>query len=174
MVRARRLTRFVGREREVALIEERQRLAWRGEGQIVQISGEAGIVKSRFAAQFTERLADQPHTQLGCQCSPYHTASAFYPIIEHLKRAASLDPGDPPQRQLDKVEAMIALATPRVSEVAPLLAALLSLPSGDRYPPLGLSAIERRQQTLMALVDQLEGLARQKPVLLLFEDVHWA
>ena len=174
MVRARRLTRFVGREREVALIEERQRLAWRGEGQIVQISGEAGIGKSRFAAQFTERLADQPHTQLGCQCSPYHTASAFYPIIEHLKRAASLDPGDPPQRQLDKVEAMIALATPRVSEVAPLLAALLSLPSGDRYPPLGLSAIERRQQTLMALVDQLEGLARQKPVLLLFEDVHWA
>ena len=138
------------------------------------ISGEAGIGKSRFAEQFAAHIADEPHIQLGCQCSPYHTASPFHPIIEHLKRAAGLDPGDPPDRQLDKLEAMIALATPRVGEVAPLLAAMLSLPSGDRYPPLGLSAVERRQQTLRALVDQLEGLASQKPVLLLVEDVHWA
>ena len=173
-VRARWLTRFMGREREVALIEERQRLAWRGEGQIVLISGEAGIGKSRFAAQFAQRVADQPYTRLRFQCSPYHTAGAFYPIIEHLKRAAGFDPGDPSEIQLDKLEAMIALATLQVGDVAPLFAALLSLPTEDRYPALGLSAAQRRQQTLVALVDQLEGLARQKPVLLLFEDLHWA
>ena len=164
----------MGREREVALIEERQRLAWRGEGQIVLISGEAGIGKSRFAAQFAQRVADQPYTRLRFQCSPYHTAGAFYPIIEHLKRAAGFDPGDPSEIQLDKLEAMIALATLQVGDVAPLFAALLSLPTEDRYPALGLSAAQRRQQTLVALVDQLEGLARQKPVLLLFEDLHWA
>jgi class 3 adenylate cyclase/predicted ATPase len=174
MVRARRLTSFVGREREVALLDERHRLAWQGKGQILLISGEAGIGKSRFAAQFAERIADQPHTRLRYQCSPYHAASAFHPIIEQLKRAACLDPGDLPDQQLDKVEAMIGRATPQVSDVAPLFAALLSLPSGDRYPPLGLTGAQRRQQTLTALVNQLESVARKNPVLLLFEDVHWA
>jgi predicted ATPase len=174
MVRPRRLTGFIGREREVSLLDERYRLASRGEGQVVLISGEAGIGKSRFAAYFAEHIADEPHTRLRYQCSPYHTATPFHPIIEHLKRAADLDLTDSTERQLDKLEAMIALAAPRVSDVAPLFAAMLSLPSGDRYPPLGLSAAQRRRRTMAALLDQLEGLAREKPVLLLFEDVHWA
>ena len=174
LVRAHRSAGFVGREGEFALLHQRWQQARRGEGQIVLISGEAGIGKSRFAAQFGEHTEGEPRTRLRYQCSPYHTASAFYPIVEHLKRAAGLDLGDPPEMQLDKLEAMIALATLQVSDVAPLFAALLSLPSGDRYPPLGLSAAQRRQQTLTALVDQVEGLARKDPVLLLFEDVHWA
>ena len=174
MVRARRLTSFVGRQREIALLDERYRLAWRGEGQIVLISGEAGIGKSRFAVRFSEHIGDEPHTRLRYQCSPYHTESAFYPIIEHLKRAAGLDPGDPPAMQFNKLEAMIAEATPQVGDIAPLFAVLLSLPSEDRYAPLGFSAAQRRQQTLTALVDLMEGLARKIPVLLLFEDVHWA
>jgi predicted ATPase len=116
---------------------------------------------------------------LGCvtnahPITPHHTASAFYPIIEHLKRAAGFDPDDPPVTQLDKLEAMIAPATLQVKDMAPLFAALLSLPSGDRYPSLGLSAPQRRQQTLAALLDQLEGVATRQPVLLVFEDVHWA
>ena len=174
MVRGQRVTRFIGRAAEVALLEERRQKAWRGQGQIVHIVGEAGIGKSRFVSQFAERLLDQPHTRLGCQCSPYHTTSAFYPIIEHLKRAAGLNPGDPLDRQLDKLDTMVSQATARVNEVAPLFAALLSLPAESRYRSSGMSAGERRQRTLTAVIEQLEGLAGKQPVLVLFEDAHWA
>ena len=174
MVRGRRLAGFVGRERELKALDERHRLSSRGKGQIVLISGEAGIGKSRFASEFAERVNTQPHIDLYLQCSPHHTASPFYPIIDHLRRAAGLNSDDPPEKQLDKLEAMIGLTKPQVSDIAPLFAALLSLPSGDRYPPLGLSAGQRRLRTMRALVDHLAGLACQKPILLLFEDVHWA
>jgi class 3 adenylate cyclase/predicted ATPase len=171
---AARLTGFVGREAESVVLLDRQNRAWKGDGQIVLISGEAGIGKSRFAAWLAERVASEPHTHLTYQCSPYHRDSALYPFTAQLERTSEIKPEDAADKKLDKLEAVLTLATLRVNEIAPLFASLLSIPSGTRYPPLGLSPAHQRRQTLAALLDQLEGLARQKPVLALFEDVHWA
>jgi len=173
-VRATRMTGFVGRKHEIDLLLDRKRLAWQGEGQIVLISGEAGIGKSRIAAAFSERLAAEPHTRLRYQCSPYHTNSALYPFIAHLERVAVIKPDDPPEQKLDKLEAVLGMGAPRVQAIAPILAALLSIPFDGRYPPLILSPAQQRRQTLAALLDQLEGLARHESILLVFEDVHWA
>src|SRR6516165_4417409 len=166
------LTDLVGRAAESALLRDRLREAWAGAGQIVLLSGEAGIGKSRLGAQLAAEVANEPHTRLRYQCSPYHRDSVLHPFVVALGRAAHLAPEDPPETQLDKLEAILAPA--RIAETAPLLASLLSIPTGDRYPPLTLSAARQRRLTLAALLDQLEALARQKPVLMLFEDVHWA
>jgi class 3 adenylate cyclase/tetratricopeptide (TPR) repeat protein len=165
---------LIGREDEIDLLLERQRRAWKGEGQIVLISGEPGIGKSRLAAAFAERIASTRHTRLRYQCSPYYTNSALHPFIAQLERAAGFKAGDTSEQRLDKLEAVLAMAAPRVQAVAPLLAALLSIPFAERYAPLALSPAQQRRRTLAALLDQFEGLARQEPILLLFEDLHWA
>ena len=166
------ITDLVGRAPESALLRDRLRKAWAGAGQIVLLSGEAGIGKSRLAAQLAAEVANEPHTRLRYQCSPYHRDSVLHPFVVALGRAARLAPEDPPETQLDKLEAILAPSP--IAETAPLFASLLSIPTGDRYPPLALSAAQQRRLTLAALLDQLEALARQKPVLMLFEDIHWA
>ena len=173
-VRAAGLSDLIGREDELDFLLERQRLAWNGEGQIVLISGEAGIGKSRLAAALAERVAGEPHTRLRYQCSPYHTNSALRPFIAQLERAAGFKTDDTSEQRLDKLEAVLAMGASQVQTVAPLFAALLSLPFGGRYPPLALSPTQQRRRTLAALLDQFEGLARRQPILLSFEDAHWA
>jgi class 3 adenylate cyclase/tetratricopeptide (TPR) repeat protein len=173
-VRAPGMSDLFGRDNEIDFLLERQRLAWSGEGQIVLISGEAGIGKSRLSATLAERIADQPHTLLRYQCSPYHTNSSLRPIIDHLERAARFKASDTSEQCLDKLVTVLASGTTQVQAVAPLFAALLSIPFGDRYPPLALSPTQQRHRTLVALLDQFESLARQRPILLLFEDLHWA
>ncbi|HEY4939957.1 MAG TPA: adenylate/guanylate cyclase domain-containing protein [Rhizomicrobium sp.] len=168
------LTGFVGRETESALLLERLRMAWSGEGQIVLISGEAGIGKSRFAAWLADQVMDRPHTRMRYQCSPYHRESALYPMVQQIERTADFRADDTPETKLAKLEGVLGRATPRVVEIAPLLASLLSIPFEGRYPPLNLSPAQQRRQTLAALLEQLEGLARRTPVLALFEDAHWA
>ena len=168
------LTGFVGREHEIDLLLDRKTKAWQGEGQIVLMSGEAGVGKSRLAAVFSERLAPEAHMRLRYQCSPYHTNSALYPVISHIERAAGIRPDDLTDQKLTKLEAMLAMGTLRVQAVAPIFAALLSIPFGDRYPPLGLTPSQQRRQILAALLDHLEGLARRKPLLCVFEDAQWA
>src|SRR5262252_3387363 len=168
------LTDLIGRENELDFLLERQRLAWKGEGQIVLISGEPGIGKSRLVAALAERIVGEPHTRLRYQSSPYHSNSALRPFIAQLERAAAFKADDTSEQRLDKLEAILAMGASRVQDVAPLFAALLSIPFGERYPPLALSPTQQRRRTLAALLDQFEGLARRQPILLSFEDAHWA
>ncbi|OAF07275.1 adenylate/guanylate cyclase domain-containing protein [Bradyrhizobium neotropicale] len=173
-VRAARSIGFVGRKEEIDFALARQRLAWQGQGQMMLICGEAGIGKSRMVATLSESPALGVHCRVRYQCSPYHTNSALHPFVAQLERAAGIRPLDAPAQKLDKLEAMLALGTQAVAQVAPLIAALLSIPTGDRYPTLGLSPAQQRRQTFAALLDQVEGLARQQPVLIICEDAHWA
>jgi class 3 adenylate cyclase/tetratricopeptide (TPR) repeat protein len=170
--RAGRLTRFIGREHEVALLLERFERAAAGEGQAVLLSGEAGIGKSRIIRQLHERLSRIPHTRMRFQCSPSHTESALYPVIRHLEYAAGFQPGDEPGTRLDKLEALLRQGVEDVAESASLLASLLSLPA-ERYGTVELTAEQRSERIFKALVDQLLGLAAKNPVLYILEDAHW-
>ena len=165
---------LVGREIELDFLTKRQRVAWEGQGQIVLISGEAGIGKSRLAAAITERVAREPHTQFRYQCSPHHANSTLRPVIEQLERSAEFKSDDSSSVRLDKLEALLAKGSLEVGVVAPLFAELLSIPFGDRYAPLAFTPAQQRRRTLAALLDQFEGHARGQPILLLFEDAHWA
>ena len=166
------LTDLVGRDEEVELLMRRWSKAKTGEGQVVLLSGEAGIGKSRLTAALLERLASGPHTRLRYFCSPQHTDSAFYPIIGQMERAAGLAHDDTPKAKLDKLDALLA-QTSTSKQAAALFAEMLSLPNAGRYPALDLAPQQRRQKTLEALTSQLAGLASQRPVLMIFEDVHW-
>jgi class 3 adenylate cyclase len=167
------LTALVGREEETELLLRRWWRTKSGEGQVVLISGEAGIGKSRLTAALLESLAPEPHTRLRYFCSPQHTDSALYPFINQLERAAGFERGDTPNTRLDKLEALLGQVG-IAREDAGLVASLLSLPDGGRYPPIELSPQRRRQRTLDMLIGQLEGLAALRPVLMIFEDAHWA
>ena len=143
-----------------------------GEGQVVLLSGEAGIGKSRLTAGLLERLATEPHTRLRYFCSPQHTNSAFYPIIGQMERAGGLAQDDTLQAKLDKLDALLA-QTSTSKQDATLFADLLSLANDGRYPALEMPPQQRRQRTLEALTTQLAELAGQHPVLMIFEDLHW-
>jgi class 3 adenylate cyclase len=166
------LTALVGRESEFEFLLRRWSRAKTGQGQVVLMSGEAGIGKSRLTAALLERVAGEPHTRLRYFCSPQHTDGALYPIIGQMERAAGLAYDDKPQAKLDKLDAVLAqtLTSP---EDAALLAEMLSLPNDGRYPALELTPEQRRQATLEALMSQLVELAHQRPVLMIVEDAHW-
>jgi class 3 adenylate cyclase/tetratricopeptide (TPR) repeat protein len=168
------LTDLIGREDELAFLLERQRLAWKGIGQIVLISGEPGIGKSRLVTALEMRIANELHTLLRYQCSPYHTNSPLFPFIAQLAGALGFRTDDSSEKRLDKLEAYLGIAAPHGRDAAPLIAALLSIPFGDRYPKLTPNPAQQRRRTFAALLDQFESLAHQKPILLLFEDVQWA
>jgi predicted ATPase len=141
---------------------------------MVLLSGEAGIGKSRLTAALVERLAPEPHTRLRYFCSPQHTDSAFYPIINPMARTAGIAHDDSAKAKLDKLDALLAQTSPSIEHAA-LLAEMLSVSNDGRYPSLdGVTAEQRRQRTLEALTSQMETLARQNPVLMIFEDAHWA
>jgi class 3 adenylate cyclase/predicted ATPase len=166
------LTALVGREEESELLLRRWSRAKTGEGQVVLLSGEAGIGKSRLTAAFLERLATEPHTRLRYFCSPQHTDSALYPIIGQMQRAAGLAHDDKPRARLDKLDALLAQTSTSIQDAA-LFAEMLSVPNDGRYPALDLTPEQRRQKTLKALISQLEALTRRNPVLMIFEDAHW-
>jgi predicted ATPase len=172
-VHAAGLTPLIGRDEELGLVLRRWAQAKAGGGEVVLLAGEPGIGKSRLLEAARERVAAEPYVQLSYQCSPYHANSAFYPIMAQLERAARFEPGDTPIQKLDKLEVLLTQGIARVAEVAPLFAALLSLPTGDRYPPLTLSPQRQKAQTIAALVDQVAGLSLRQPVLCLVEDAHW-
>jgi DNA-binding winged helix-turn-helix (wHTH) protein/predicted ATPase len=166
-------TTLVGREEELELLLRRWSRAKAGQGQVVLLSGEAGIGKSRLAAALSEAIAGEPQTRLRYFCSPQHIDSAFYPIISHLERAAGFARDDAPQIKVDKLDALFA----RVSiskEDAPLFAELLSVTNDGRYPTFDLAPQQRRERTLDACTAQMEALSRRNPLLIIFEDAHWS
>ena len=136
------------------------------------VSGEPGIGKSRITAALAERLHGEPYLRLRYFCSPYHHDSALYPFIDQLGRASGFARDDPPASRLEKLHALLARAAPPDEDVA-LLADLLSLPASEHYPLPNLSPQRKKERILEALVGQLEGLARQQPVVIVFEDAHW-
>jgi predicted ATPase len=166
------LTELVGREEELELLLRRWSKAKSAKGQVVLLSGEAGIGKSRLTAALLERLTSEPHTRLRNFCSPQHTDSALYPTIGQLERAARFTHDDTPQMKLDKLDALLAQSSTSAHDAA-LLAEMLSLANDGRYPALDLTPQERRQETLEALVLQVVALSHQTPMLMIFEDAHW-
>lgn len=167
-------TALVGRDQELALLLDRWEQAKGREGQIVLLGGEPGIGKSRLLRALRDRLGDVPHTPLSHFCSPFHSNSVLYPIVGLLERAAGIRREDPPEQQLDKLEAMLTLATAEVRASAPVLADLLAIPTGGRYPRLELSPHQKKERTFQALLEQVQGLAARQPLLAIYEDVHWA
>jgi class 3 adenylate cyclase/predicted ATPase len=162
---------MVGRDQELALLLERWTQAKAGEGQGVLLVGEAGIGKSRISRALLDVLAEEPQFRVRYQCSPYHTDSALWPVIQQLSHAAVLEPNEPIEARLDKLEMLLDRAGGR--EAAPLVADLLGLDGGERYAPLNLTPQAQRVRTLQVLVEQLLGLAARQPVLVVLEDAHW-
>ena len=166
------LTALVGRDEEAELLLRRWSRTKSGEGQVVLLSGEAGIGKSRLIAALLGQLAGEPHARLRYFCSPQHTDSAFYPIIGQMERSAGLAHDDAPRARLDKLDALLAQSSTSAQD-ASLFAEMLSLPNDGRYPALEFAPQQRRQRTLEALILQIEALTRSSPVLMIFEDAHW-
>jgi predicted ATPase len=169
------LTPLVGREQEVGLLQERWAQVKDGLGQVVLLSGEAGIGKSRLVQVLQEHVATEPQAWLTpCQCSPYHQHSALYPLIDLLERVTlRFERGESSEQKLHKLEGLLVQYGLPLVEAVPLLAALLSLPLPVDYAPLTMSPEQQKQQTLHALLTILLHIAAQQPVLLVMEDLHW-
>jgi class 3 adenylate cyclase/tetratricopeptide (TPR) repeat protein len=172
-LRSTSLTPLIGRDEEVGLLLRRWAWAKDGEGQIVLISGEAGIGKSRIAAVLQGRIEPERPIRLRYFCSPHRRDSALFPIIARLERAAEFSRGDAAATKLDKLAALLSRSGDSTPETMAVFADLLGLPTEGRYPPAPTDPRQRRELTLAALVRQLEGLARHRPVLFVFEDAHW-
>jgi class 3 adenylate cyclase len=167
-------TPLIGRDEEIDLLMRRWEQAKGGDGQVVLISGEPGIGKSRIAQTVAERISAEPHTRLRYFCSPHHQDSALYPSIAQLERAAGVRRDDTDEQRLNKLETVLAHGTNDLSQAVPLLAALLTIPTGDRYPLLKLNPQKQKEKTLLAQLEQVEGLSARQPVLMVWEDVHWS
>jgi class 3 adenylate cyclase len=171
------LTPLVGREEELGLLQRRWEQAKSGEGQVVLLSGEAGIGKSRLVQILKEQVASEMAVRVEYRCSPYHQNSAFYPVIDHFQRLLQLTRDDSPEEKVRKLAAVVAGGAlqdgPRRAEAVALVAALLSLPLPTHYPPLMLTPQRQKQKTLEALLAWLMQEAGRQPVLVVVEDMHW-
>ncbi len=168
-------TPLVGREQEIGVLLERWAQVKDGLGQVVLLSGEAGIGKSRLVQVLTDQVAAEPRAWLTpCQCSPYHQHTALYPLIDLLERVVlRFDREESPQQKVGKLEGFLVQYGLPLAEAVPLCAALLSLPLPADYAPLTMSPEQQKQQTLHALLTILLRIAAQQPVLFVMEDLHW-
>ena len=164
---------FIGRVQEIGLLLDRWQLAKECEGQVVFLSGEPGMGKSRIVDALFERIVDDPYYHVICQCSPYHTNSALHPVIRQFERSAGFTMEDSATIKLEKLETLLSATDNLSDSTRSLFADLLSIPLDDRYPPLDLAPAQRKAATIAAIVHQLSRLAEQKPVLFVLEDAHW-
>jgi class 3 adenylate cyclase/predicted ATPase len=171
-LRGSELAPLIGRDEEIELLLRRWARARAGEGQVVLISGEPGIGKSRITAELERRLHIEHHLCLQYFCSPYYQESPLFPFTEQLGRASGFASDDPPGLKLDKLKALLARATTPEEDVA-FLTDLLSLPTPENHPLTEISPQRKKERTLHALIRQLEGLARKHLILAVFEDTHW-
>ena len=168
------LTELVGRRPELDVLFDRWARARHGAGQVVLLSGEAGIGKSRLVEAVRDHVAGEPHVRLECRCSPYYQHTALYPVIELLQRRMAWRRDDSPAERLRKLEALLGPYEVPLPETVPLFAALLALPlPDDRYPPLTLTPQRQRARTLEAVLRVLRSIASHQPLLLIMEDLHW-
>jgi class 3 adenylate cyclase/DNA-binding winged helix-turn-helix (wHTH) protein/predicted ATPase len=168
-----RLTALVGREQEMALLRARWAQVHNGWGQVVLLSGEPGIGKSRLVQEFKNHLVGEAYTLIECHASSYHQQSAFYPVIGHIQRRLQWRKDATPEEKLCTLEAVLGAYDFALEEVVPLFAGLLSLPLADRYTPLTLTPERQKQKTLEALLIWLLRETERQPVCLLLEDLHW-
>jgi class 3 adenylate cyclase/predicted ATPase len=168
------LTSLVGRVAEVTLLLERWAQSTEGLGNVVVLSGEAGIGKSRLVQVLTDRVLATGAQRIVLRCSPYHTNSALYPVLVHLQQVLHFQREDTPATRLAKLEQGLQAAGLSLVEAVPLVAALLTVPVPDRYPPLNLSPQRQKQKTQETLVAWLLAEAAQHPVCAVGEDLHWA
>lgn len=167
------LSKFVGRTCEIGMLLERWELAKGGQGQAVFVSGEAGIGKSRLVDALEESLFGNQHELIRLQCSPYHTTSAFYPIIQRLSRLAGFSPTDDQSTRFEKFSSIFRRYGENPSDVGSIYAELLSLDVGDEFKPLDLPAQQRKELIVRTLANRLLLAAKVAPVLFVVEDVHW-
>src|SRR5262249_12008074 len=169
------MTRVVGRAQEVGLLRERWAQVKDGRGQVVLLSGEAGIGKSRLVQVLQEHVTTESQAWLTpCQCSPYYQNTALYPMIDLLERVLlHLEREESPLQKLHKLEGFLVQYGLPLAEAVPLLASLLSLPLTAAYAPRAVSPEQQKQQTLHAFLTILLHIAAQQPVLFVMEDLHW-
>jgi predicted ATPase len=168
------LTPLVGRDEELALLRRRWQQTQEGSGQVVLLSGEPGIGKSRLVQELKDHVAQDGAVRIEYRCSPYHLNSAFYPLIEHLQRVLQFTTGDTSQGKLHKLEQTLSRYRFPQNDTMPLLASLLSLPLPEGSPPLSLTPQQQKQKTLDTLVRWLFEETERVPVYAVWEDLHWA
>ena len=165
---------IIGRTHEMGLLLDRWRLAERREGQIVTVIGEAGIGKSRLVEGLHEALAGARHARIHLQCSPYHSDTALYPVIQYLNRAARFTAEDSPKVRIEKLRTLFATRAASDPAALGLLGELVSLPLADGATPLSLTPAQQRLATIALLNDEIVRLGETEPVLLVLEDAHWS
>ena len=171
---AEHLTPLIGREQEIGLLLNRWRLARENEGQVVLLNGEPGTGKSRILSGLRENLENERAFATTFQCSPYHINSAFWSSIDHLERVLKFTRDESPESKLDKLEALLVVDYHRPVGDVRFIASILSIPYEERYGKLAMTPQKFKDETLRSLVDLTEAVARKRPSLMLFEDLHWA
>ena len=170
-----KLLPLVGRREEISLLTERWSRAQEGSGQAVAVCGDAGIGKSRLVRELRNRIAGTEHSRLAIRCSPQHTNSALYPVIDYMQRALQFTRDEPQDSRLEKLEDALKGYDLERDEMVPLFAELLSIPvPAGRYPALDMTPQRKRLRTHRALVETLLEESRRTPVLAVWEDLHWA
>ena len=164
---------LIGREAELELLTKCWEKAKNGDQQIVLLTAEAGIGKSRLVQELKQRTTEEPIRRIFMYCSPYHANSAFYPLVEEIKRTASIDKRDTDEQKLAKLEQALNLPGVDLERIFPLIASLISLPAAERFPMPNLSPTEQKRQTIHAVTSIIRALCEVQPVLMIVEDLHW-